>query len=81
MLQIIMSIWQNFLMQEGIVSVLSQACLCYLLLIVIDNNDWMHMIAEPATDFSISLIKTLAMKNPKVISELHHLVDALAKVL
>ncbi|XP_017218466.1 uncharacterized protein LOC108195949 isoform X2 [Daucus carota subsp. sativus] len=35
---------------------------------------------KPATDFSISLIKTLARNNPKVISELHHLVDALAKL-
>lgn len=81
MLQSIMSIWQNFLMQEGIVCLLLQACPCYVFLIMIDDNNWLHIIAEPAVDFAVSLIQTLEMNNSKVISELHHLVDALAKVI
>lgn len=36
--------------------------------------------AEAATEFSISLLQTLAVEESKVISELHNLVDALAKV-
>lgn len=36
--------------------------------------------AEAATEFSISLLQTLVVEEPKVISELHNLVDALAKV-
>ncbi|KAL5571856.1 hypothetical protein UlMin_021453 [Ulmus minor] len=35
---------------------------------------------KAATEFSISLLQTLAIEEPKVISELHNLVDALAKV-
>ncbi|KAL8091899.1 uncharacterized protein LOC141692281 isoform X1 [Apium graveolens] len=35
---------------------------------------------KAATDFAVSLIQTLVMNNSKVISELHHLVDALAKL-
>ncbi|KAL1818639.1 hypothetical protein ACET3Z_013508 [Daucus carota] len=35
---------------------------------------------KAATDFAVSLIQTLVMSNSKVISELHHLVDALAKL-
>lgn len=38
------------------------------------------MCAEAATEFAISLIQALVINNSKVISELHHLVDALAKV-
>lgn len=36
--------------------------------------------AEAATEFSVSLLQTLVIEEPKVISELHNLVDALAKV-
>ena len=36
--------------------------------------------AEAATEFSVSLLQTLAVEDSKVISELHNLVDALAKV-
>jgi hypothetical protein len=35
---------------------------------------------EAATEFSISLLQTLVIEEPKVISELHNLIDALAKV-
>lgn len=38
------------------------------------------LCAEAATDFAISLLQTLVIEEPKVISELHNLVDALAKV-
>lgn len=36
--------------------------------------------AEAATEFAISLLQTLAVEESKVISELHNLVEALAKV-
>lgn len=36
--------------------------------------------AEAATDFAISLIQALVVEESNVISELHNLVDALAKV-
>lgn len=35
--------------------------------------------AEPATEFAISLLQMLVVNDSKVISELHNLVDALAK--
>ncbi|XP_027908150.1 CCR4-NOT transcription complex subunit 1 isoform X1 [Vigna unguiculata] len=35
---------------------------------------------KAATEFSISLLQTLVIEEPKVISELHNLVDALAKL-
>ncbi|MCH91559.1 CCR4-NOT transcription complex subunit 1-like, partial [Trifolium medium] len=35
---------------------------------------------KAATEFSISLLQTLVIEEPKVISELHNLIDALAKV-
>ncbi|XP_015889443.2 uncharacterized protein LOC107424219 isoform X1 [Ziziphus jujuba] len=35
---------------------------------------------KAATDFAISLLQTLVIEEPKVISELHNLVDALAKL-
>ncbi|BBG97359.1 transcription regulator [Prunus dulcis] len=35
---------------------------------------------KPATEFSISLLQTLVIEESKVISELHNLVDALAKL-
>ncbi|KAG5022258.1 hypothetical protein JHK85_018600 [Glycine max] len=35
---------------------------------------------KAATEFSISLLQTLVVEEPKVISELHNLVDALAKL-
>lgn len=35
---------------------------------------------EAATEFSISLLQTLVIEEPKVISELHNLIDALAKL-
>ncbi|KAK7350377.1 hypothetical protein VNO77_08930 [Canavalia gladiata] len=35
---------------------------------------------KAATEFSISLLQTLVIEEPKVFSELHNLVDALAKV-
>ncbi|KAJ7950880.1 putative CCR4-NOT transcription complex protein [Quillaja saponaria] len=35
---------------------------------------------KAATEFSISLLQTLVLEEPKVISELHNLVDALAKL-
>ena len=37
------------------------------------------MNAEAATEFAISLIQTLVIGDTRVISELHNLVDALAK--
>lgn len=40
----------------------------------------MHESAEAATEFAISLLQTLVIEESKVISELHNLVDALAKV-
>lgn len=40
----------------------------------------MYESAEAATDFAISLLQTLVIEESKVISELHNLVDALAKV-
>ncbi|XP_045789212.1 CCR4-NOT transcription complex subunit 1 [Trifolium pratense] len=35
---------------------------------------------KAATEFSISLLQTLVIEEPKVISELHNLIDALAKL-
>ncbi|XP_073219959.1 uncharacterized protein [Cicer arietinum] len=35
---------------------------------------------KAATEFSISLLQTLVVEEPKVISELHNLIDALAKL-
>lgn len=35
---------------------------------------------KAATEFSISLLQTLVIDEPKVVSELHNLIDALAKL-
>ncbi|RZC20257.1 CCR4-NOT transcription complex subunit 1 isoform D [Glycine soja] len=44
------------------------------------NTTSLDECAEAAMEFSISLLQTLVVEEPKVISELHNLVDALAKL-
>lgn len=39
----------------------------------------MYKNAEAATEFAIALVQTLVISDTRVISELHNLVDALAK--
>ncbi|OIV91490.1 hypothetical protein TanjilG_02108 [Lupinus angustifolius] len=50
------------------------------LLNLTDHSTLHDECAEAATEFSISLLQTLVIEEPKVISELHNLVDALAKL-
>lgn len=47
----------------------------------VESNDlfWINF-AEAATEFAVSLLQTLVTDESRVISELHNLVDALAKV-
>lgn len=44
------------------------------------NSDHLCKFLEAATEFAISLLQALAVEESSVISELHNLVDALAKV-
>ena len=43
-------------------------------------TDHLSNLSEAATEFAISLLQTLVVDESSVISELHNLVDALAKV-
>lgn len=79
-----MCIWQSFLMEEGIVCIIyvcPHVCiLIFLCILNLCNLYGSTYFSEGAMEFSISLIQALVVEDSKVVSELHNLVDALAKV-
>jgi len=75
-----MFIWQNLLMGEEIVCQQRMPFIVFPFLWFYNLTTSLVKCTEAATEFSISLLQTLVIEEPKVISELHNLIDALAKV-
>ena len=73
-----MSTWRSILMEGETVCWIAYFFFSFL---VVHERCYLFVCcAESATDFSISLLQSLVTEESSVISELHSLVDALAKV-